>query len=49
MILTIVNLFANHLIFKNGIFFDLLKRCLYSFNVEKNNKNLNFLLTLLTA
>jgi hypothetical protein len=27
LILTIVNYYTNHLIFKNGIFFDLLKSC----------------------
>jgi len=37
------------LIIKNGIFFDLLKNCSQADEDEKNNKNLTFVLTVLTA
>jgi hypothetical protein len=47
--LTIVNYFSKSLIIKNGMFFDLLKKCLSDFHDQKNNKNLLFVLTQLTA
>jgi hypothetical protein len=48
-VLTIVNYFTNRLIFKNGMFFELLIRCWYTGNDEKYNKNPDFILTQLTA
>jgi len=47
--LTVVNYFSKMLIIKNGIFFDLLKKCLHGNNHDKNNKILIFVLTQLTA
>jgi len=49
MFLTTVNYFANWLILKNGMFFELLIRCLFTYNDDKNNKKLTFISTLLTA
>ena len=48
-VLTIVNYSGNMLILKNGIFFDLLKSCLFNINAEINNRNLIKILTQLTV
>jgi hypothetical protein len=48
-LITIVNYYAKMLIIKNGIFFDLLKSCSKVIKVRKSNKNLFFVLTVLTA
>jgi hypothetical protein len=37
------------LIFKNGVFFEMLIRCWYTDNDDKNNKNLIFISTVLTG
>ena len=42
LILTIVNYYTNHLIFKNGIIFELLIKMLVRCKDEKNNKNLKY-------
>jgi hypothetical protein len=48
-LITIVNYYAKMLSIKNGIFFDLLKSCSKVINDRKSNKNLVFVLTVLTA
>jgi len=49
MFLTSVNYFSNYLIIKNGMFFELLIRCLFSSVGDKNNKKLILISTLLTV
>lgn len=46
---TVVNYISNILIIKNGMFFELLKSCLFIIYVEINNINLINFLTLLTG
>jgi hypothetical protein len=48
-IVTIVNRVSNHLYFRKGTFFDVLKRCYYPFNSHFCKGNRKIVLTELTA